>query len=356
MDVTDTLLAVTRIVAVIGGSAALGYALYRLVFFLLEREIIRQRTPILQAILRFSAPPGRAFFPLLAVWFGLPLALQDQALETSRHGLAIALIAAGAWLLLGALRGTDVAISARLHIDQPDNLDARRIQTQLRVIRRALSTVVIFGALIGSLFTFPQLRQLGTAILASAGVAGIIAGLAAQKLLANLFAGFQIGFSQPIRLDDVVVVEGEWGRIEEISLTYVVVHIWDQRRLVLPISYFLEKPFTNWTRKTAELLGTVYLYLDYTAPVAAIRDELQRIAQASELWDGRVCALQVTDAREQTLELRALVSAKDSGQAFALRCEVREKLIEYVRDNHPASLPRMRAELTRQPDSRLEDR
>ena len=195
------------------------------------------------------------------------------------------------------------------------------------------------------LMTFESVRQLGTSILASAGIAGIVVGFAAQRSIATLLAGFQIAMTQPIRLDDVVIVENEWGRIEEITLTYVAVRIWDQRRLILPITYFIEQPFQNWTRTSADILGTVFLYVDYRAPLDAIRAELDRILQASPSWDGKVKGLQVTNAQEQTLEIRALASAADASLAWDLRCEVREKLVQFLQRHHPESLPRIRAEL-----------
>ncbi|OYW74366.1 MAG: hypothetical protein B7Z37_18145 [Verrucomicrobia bacterium 12-59-8] len=192
------------------------------------------------------------------------------------------------------------------------------------------------------LMVFDSVRQYGSSILASAGIAGLIVGVAAQRSIAGLLAGFQIAIAQPISIDDVVVVEGEWGRIEEITLTYVVVRIWYQRRLVLPINYFIEKPFQNWTRQTAEVPGTVFIQVDYSAPVGELRDELTRIVKASGHWDGRVVGLQVTDSLDSTLELRALASAADGSKARDLRCEIREKLVEYIRTNHPESLPRIR--------------
>ncbi len=192
---------------------------------------------------------------------------------------------------------------------------------------------------------FENFRHIGTSLLASAGVAGLIIGFAAQRTIANVLAGFQIALSQPIRIDDVVIVENEWGRIEEITLTYVVVAIWDMRRLVLPISYFIEQPFQNWTRTSADILGTVFLYVDYTIPINEIRKELGRILQQSEYWDGKVWRLHTTEAKEQTVEIRALMSAPDSGAAWELRCEVREKLIEFVQKNYPDGLPKFRTEI-----------
>jgi small-conductance mechanosensitive channel len=192
--------------------------------------------------------------------------------------------------------------------------------------------------------TFDKIKQLGTAILASAGVIGIVVGFAAQRTIGTFIAGLQIAFTQPIRVDDVVIVEGEWGRIEEITLTYVVVKIWDLRRLIVPITYFIEKPFQNWTRVSADILGTVFIYVDHTVPTNSIRKELQRILEASENWDKKVCVLQVTNATERTVELRALMSAPDASIAWSLRCEVREKLLEYLQKKYPGSLPKLRVE------------
>jgi small-conductance mechanosensitive channel len=192
------------------------------------------------------------------------------------------------------------------------------------------------------LMVFDSVRQFGASILASAGIAGIVVGFAAQKSIATLLAGFQIALTQPIRVDDVVIVENEWGRIEDITLTYVVVRIWDLRRLVVPITYFIEQPFQNWTRSSADILGTVFLHVDYSMPLDALRAELTRILTASPYWDGKVNVLQVTEAREQTLQIRALASAADASLAWDLRCEIRERLVSFVQRNYPESLPRLR--------------
>jgi small-conductance mechanosensitive channel len=193
--------------------------------------------------------------------------------------------------------------------------------------------------------SFPSIRQIGASLLASAGLAGLVIGLAARPVIANLLAGIQLALSGPMRLDDVVIIEGEWGRIEEITTTYIVVRIWDLRRLVVPLSYFIEKPFQNWTRSSSDLLGTVFLYTDYTVPVDEVRKELLRILDGAELWDRKVANLQVTDAKERTLELRALMSASDSGKAWDLRCQVREALVGFLQRNYPQSLPKVRAEV-----------
>ncbi len=200
--------------------------------------------------------------------------------------------------------------------------------------------LVLFYNLSGSFRSW--VRQLGTSILASAGIAGIILGFAAQRTLGNLLAGIQIALSQPILIDDVVIVEGEFGRIEDITLTFVAVRTWDLRRLIVPITYFVEKPFQNWSRKSDQILGTIFLYLDYRAPLGALRAELKRLAEMNANWDGKVCGLQVTDTKESTIEVRVLVSSANASKNFDLRCEVREGLIEFLRGNYPGSLPRVR--------------
>jgi small-conductance mechanosensitive channel len=237
-------------------------------------------------------------------------------------------------------------VLARFRIDVKDNLKARKIYTQVQFFKRSVIIVICIIAIAIILMSFNRVRQVGTALLASAGVIGIIIGFAAQRTLSTFLAGLQVAIAQPFRIDDVVVVEGEWGRIEEITLTYVVVRIWDLRRLVLPITYFLEKPFQNWTRKSARLLCTVFVYTDYTVPVEEIRQELFRILQESEHWDREVWNLQVTGANEKSMELRALMSAQDGPTAWNLRCEVREKLIDYIRKAYPGSLPKVRTDIT----------
>jgi len=201
----------------------------------------------------------------------------------------------GSWLLIKTVYVLEDYVVGRFEVDVEDNLRARKIHTQLRVLKRIVIILVGIIALATMLMTFPKVRQLGTTILASAGIIGIVVGMAAQRTIATFIAGLQIAFTQPIRVDDVVIVENEWGRIEEITLTYVVVKIWDLRRLIVPITYFIENPFQNWPRVTADILGTVFLYVDHTVPIDAVREELHRILKASELWDGKVCVLQVTN-------------------------------------------------------------
>jgi small-conductance mechanosensitive channel len=235
-------------------------------------------------------------------------------------------------------------VMIRYPVDVEDNLQARRIRTQFQVIERVLVAVIVLIVISAMLMTFEQVRQFGVSLLASAGVAGVVLGFAAQKSLGTLLAGIQIAFSQPIRLDDVVIVEGEWGRVEEITLTYVVVKIWDERRLIVPITYFIDNAFQNWTRSSAQILGTVYIYADYSLPVDELRSELKRILDESPLFDGRAWGLQVTNASDRTIELRALMSAEDASKSWDLRCHVREALIRYLQKQHPESLPRIRLE------------
>jgi small-conductance mechanosensitive channel len=296
------------------------------------------------ALERHCRRPLQILVPLLFLRI-LGGALGEGLPDAAASALTVALILSIGWLAIRLTLVLEDSVFGRLRLDAPDNLRARRLYTQIRFLRRlvGLAIVVLTGGAI--LMSFESLRQIGAGLLTSAGIAGIVIGFAAQRTVGNLIAGFQIAFTQPIRTDDVVIVEGEWGRIEEITLTYVVVRIWDQRRLVVPISHFIENPFQNWTRVSADLLGSVYLHVDYRVPVDDLRAELQRLLERSPHWDGQVQRIHVTDARERTLEIRALMSARDSGSAWELRCEVREGLVGYLREHHPEWLPRLRAEL-----------
>jgi small-conductance mechanosensitive channel len=297
-------------------------------------------------LLPLAARTVRVFMPLLALFVGAPvLSLSPDLQDILRNAVSLVLIGAAAFLLYQLVEAAGALILTQYQMDTADNLEARKVYTQVTVLKRAALVVISIFTLASMLMVFEAVRQFGTSILASAGVAGIIIGFAAQRSIATLLAGFQIAVTQPIRLDDVVIVEGEWGRIEDITLTYVVVRVWDLRRLVVPITYFIEQPFQNWTRTSAEILGTVFLHVDYSVPLPALREELDRIVTASPHWDGRVKGLIVTEAREQTLEVRALVSAADASLAWDLRCEVREKLIDFLQREYPASLPKVRASL-----------
>jgi small-conductance mechanosensitive channel len=288
----------------------------------------------------------RILLPILGVIFALPLLdLPDRYGRLVSKGTSILLIIALALIAFQAVRTLERALLLRFDIHAPDNLQARKVHTQVQVIGRAIDVVICLLALASILMLFSEVRHVGTSLLASAGIVSIVAGVAAQKPLANVLAGFQIALAQPVRVDDVVIVEGEWGRIEEITLTYVVVHVWDDRRLVLPLSYFIEKPFQNWTRTSSELLGSVFVWVDYTFPVEEGRAALKEIIDASPRWDKRFWNLQVTDADARTMQLRVLATAANASQAFDLRCEIREKFIAHIQKHHPQSLPRVRANL-----------
>ncbi|MGC5019585.1 mechanosensitive ion channel family protein [Micromonospora sp. DT47] len=261
------------------------------------------------------------------------------------HVLVLGLVAAVAWLVASLLVVVEDTALARFRTDVPNNRQARRVRTQVVLLRRLTIAVIVILAVGVMLMTFPAVRGIGAGVLTSAGVVGVVAALAAQSLLGNVIAGLQLAFSDAVRLDDVVVVEGEWGRVEELTLSYVVVQIWDDRRLILPTSYFTSTPFQNWTRTEAAVLGTAEFEVDWSIPVQAMREELRRLAESTELWDGRVCVLQVTDATGGTLTVRALVSAADAGSLWDLRCLVREHLAAWVRDQQPTALPRTRTEI-----------
>ncbi|MDD5456384.1 MAG: mechanosensitive ion channel [Candidatus Margulisbacteria bacterium] len=236
-------------------------------------------------------------------------------------------------------------VLSRHNIEIKDNIHVRTLHTQIQLLTNIISIIIIILTIALILLSFPEAKQVGITILASAGIIGVILGLTAQKTLGNLIAGIQIAISQPIRIDDVVVVENEWGRIEEITLTYVVVRIWDLRRLIVPIAYFVEKPFQNWTHRSDQLMGTVFFYVDYSLPVNELRNELTAILNKSKFWDKRVNDLSVTNLTEKTVELRAVVSAADSSTLWNLRCEVREKLWLFLQKNFIDNFPRVRIEM-----------
>lgn len=280
------------------------------------------------------------------------LDLPSGVIDTISHFLAMVQIGAISWLVVKLVSVLDDVMTLRYREVHKTSLGARRTHTQIRVLRQIVRIAVCILAVGAMLMTFPTIRQLGTGLLASAGAAGLIIGIAARPLFENLIAGIQIGLTQPIRLDDVVIVQGEWGRIAEINATYVVVHIWDDRRLVVPLKFFNEQPFENWTRTSGELLGTVHLTVDYTFPVDEARLEVKRILEESGMWDGRAWGVQVTDASAQGMELRVLLSAPDAGTAWDLRCLIREKLIAFIHQRYPGSLPRVRAQIGEDQQSR----
>lgn len=302
--------------------------------------------------------PTRWFMVAIAIRLAIPLfEIPVGIFEFIKQLFGLVTIGLVAWLLINALRIAEDYIRQKFDVGVKDNLSARKIHTQFNVIRRIAIIMIFIVTLGAALMTFEKVRQLGTTIIASAGIVGLIVGMAAQKTLGNFIAGIQIALTQPIRVDDVVIVENEWGRIEEITLTYVVVKIWDLRRLIVPITYFIDKPFQNWTRVTADILGSVFIYTDHTIPVDVIREKLTEILNGSEHWDRKVCVLQVTNTTEKSIELRALISAGDASTAWTLRCEVREKLVTFIQQNYPQCLPKFRAELDQidksYPDSKI---
>ncbi|XVQ07900.1 mechanosensitive ion channel family protein [Spirillospora sp. CA-255316] len=298
---------------------------------------------------RRCTAPAFTFAVVISASAAMPYhALGGQAEDAVRHLLKIAAIGATTWLVLRITYAlTEPALARLTRIEGERNRRARKARTQMLLLRRIAAAAVVVVAVGAALFTFPAVRTLGAGMLASAGVAGLVVGIAARPALGNLFAGLQIAFSDALRLDDVVVVQGQWGRIEELTLSYVVVCLWDDRRLILPVSYFTEQPFENWTRHTSRVVGSVTLHVDWSVPVEELRTELYKMLRDNPLWDRREWILQVTDVLPNGLvQLRALMSAADSASAWDLRCDAREHLVAYVRENHPDALPRFRAELT----------
>ncbi|MGE5295143.1 MAG: mechanosensitive ion channel family protein [Solirubrobacterales bacterium] len=327
--------------------AAVGFALVAHYVLVLALVVLARRiaSGLDRLLVRHLKQPLRWVLVLMSMYLAIePLDLPTGADDFTRHVFSVLLISLIAWLLIRVVYMLSAAILLHFQAGTTDDVRVRTVSTQISVLQHVATAAIVIIALAAVLMTFDRIRQLGTAMLASAGIAGIVLGFAAQKTLGNLIAGLQIAFTQPLRMGDAVLVESEFGNIEEITLTYVVVRLWDNRRLIVPITYFVEHPFQNWTRLTTELLGTVLLYVDYTAPVEAIRAELSRILEKTELWDHKVGLLQVTNASERTLELRALVSAADAGKVWDLRCHVRERLVEFIRRLHPDALPRLRTQ------------
>lgn len=331
------------VVVILAATLVAAFTINRILSWLLRRAAVKA--------------PGAAFArqlmpalePLLFL-AGIELAIErvplaESGIASLRHAWALLLILDLTWLALRALTGVEGIVRAHYPATAPDNINDRRVLTQMRVlVDSARVLVILLGGGI-ALMTFPLVRTFGASLLASAGIAGIVVGFAARPVLSNLLAGLQIALTQPVRIDDVVIVQGQWGRIEEIRGTYIVVRIWNERRLIVPLQWFIENPFQNWTRTSAQLIETVYLWVDYRTPLQPLREELQRLCSASPDWDGRVAGLQVTDTDKQAIQVRALVSAADSSRGWNLSCAVREGLIDFLQRNHPECLPRWRGEL-----------
>jgi small-conductance mechanosensitive channel len=309
----------------------------------LTRRLIRlagRRSPFLQRLLERGQGPATAFVLIFALGAALPAArFSYPTAITIGHGLLVAFILSVGWAAAIALDISITIYLRRFRTDVEDNLLARKHVTQMRILQRVATTLLVIVTIASALMTFQSVRQYGISLFASAGAAGIILGLAARPVLSNLLAGIQIAMTQPIRVEDQVVVEGESGWIETITSTYVVVRIWDLRRMIVPLTYFIEKPFQNWTYENSAQIGTVFLHVDYSVPVDRLRQKLDEILHESKRWDGKVASLQVTDAAADTVELRALVSARNPGEAWNLRCEVREKLIAFLRAEYPKAPP-----------------
>jgi small-conductance mechanosensitive channel len=317
-----------------------------IVFWILIRLTQRHGKLVGQSLVRHGKRPSRWIFPLLAMLCVLPGLELPQVLKSAlEHITGLGLIAALAWLVILFVDIARDVMASKYRVDVSDNLTARRIQTQFSMLHRLTVILVSVVAVSIMLMTFPAIKHIGVSILASAGLASLVVGMAMKETLSNLIAGIQIAFAQPFRIEDAVVIDGEWGWIEEIGMMYVVVRIWDLRRLVIPLSYFLDNAFQNWTRNSADLLGSTMLYVDYTVPLDEMRAELKRICESSKLWKGEVCVLQVTDTTERTMQLRALMDARNGGDAWDLRCLVREGLIVWLQKNYPESLPRFRGEM-----------
>ncbi|CAN7515820.1 mechanosensitive ion channel family protein [Polaromonas sp. LjRoot131] len=308
---------------------------------------ITRKLPISSAVARRSWRPTRFVLPLIAlqaVWQAAPDAL--PLISQVRHGNILLLLATITWLALRAIDGVAQGVVGQHSVEVEDNLNARRIHTQTRLLARTAGFMVLIAGLSMMLMTFPGARQLGASLLASAGVIGIVAGIAARPVFSNLIAGLQLALAQPLRIDDVLIVQGEWGRVEEITGTYVVLKIWDERRMIIPLQWFIENPFQNWTRNSAQIIGTVFVWVDYRMPLEPLRQAARRACEAAPEWDRRLCLLQVVEAGERSMQLRLLVTSGNSGLNWDLRCKLREALVDFMQREYPQFLPMMRAEIT----------
>ena len=346
----DGLIAVIVLAAVI--SVAL--LIQKILFAVLERMLRNKNDGIAAALVRRAQAPAGFAIPLLAALVTIPSLEFPKLIDlVLTRAAAISSIVAVAWAVIAMIGLYTDLVKRKYKLDSEDNLRARQVETRIDILARTFVTVVIIVSTALAAMAFPSIRALGATILASAGAAGIILGIAARPLFENLIAGVQLALAQPIRIDDVVIVEGEFGHIEQIAATFVVVRIWDQRRMVLPLTYFIEKPFQNWTRTGSALLGAVFLYVDFTVPVNALRDALPKMLEDEKKWDGAVQGLQVTDyTKEGVVELRILVSSRNAADLFDLRCNVREKMIGFLQANYPEALPKTRQ--LGQASSRLE--
>ncbi len=324
---------ITALVAALG--AVLLHTFARAVLLRVTRTSV-----VMREMLDHTRQPAAVVLPVLAmqvVWGSAPDDLAHIA--SVRHVTALVLIAAVTWLLLNSIMGMADGVIASNPTTVEDNLHARRVETQARVLSRSAMVVIAIAGVALALMTFPGARQLGASLLASAGVLGLVGGMAARPVFSNLIAGLQLALAQPLRIDDVLIVKDQFGRVEEITGTYVVLKLWDERRMIIPLQWFIENPFENWTRTGSQIMGAVLLYVDYATPIAPIRAEARRLAEGMPEWDKRVFAVQVTDATEKAIQVRVLVSSPSSGTNFELRCKLREGLIDYLAREYPQALP-----------------
>jgi small-conductance mechanosensitive channel len=326
-----------------GGAILIGLIAQPIIWWLLHKTTSRLFST--ELLLRYTAAPARYLLPLFLLQFVWLAAPELDYVPLLAQITRLLMVAALVWLAIRCISAVNDAVVAAQPVHLKDNMQARRVQTQAVVISRSLKVLVVVLGFALALMTIPGARALGTSLLASAGLAGIVAGVAARPVLGNLIAGMQIALSQPFRIDDVLIVQGEWGRVEEITSTYVSLMIWDERRLVIPLQWFVENSFENWTRHGSQLLGTVFWWVDYRMPLEPLRQELQRLCEAAEEWDKRVCAIVVVNVSDRAMQIRALVSASDSGNAWNLRCKIREAMIHYMQEQYPDYLPRQRNEV-----------
>jgi small-conductance mechanosensitive channel len=330
-------------VAILLGVIVVSLIIQKVAFALCERLLRNNNEGIFAALVRRAQAPAGFAIPLLGALIALPALRFPPNVDAALVKLAaVATVIAVAWAIIASIGLYSDLVKRRYKLDTEDNLRARQVETRIDILGRTAVTLVIIVSFALAAMAFPSVRALGTTLLASAGVAGIVLGIAARPLFENIIAGVQLALAQPIRIDDVVIVEGEFGHIEQIAATFVVVRIWDNRRMVLPLTYFIEKPFQNWTRTGAALLGTVFLYVDYTLPVDELRQQLPKALEGDKKWDGAVQGVQVTDATASVVEIRVLVSARNAAELFDLRCNVREKLIAWLQATYPGSLPTSR--------------
>ncbi|NCD72181.1 mechanosensitive ion channel [Mucilaginibacter sp. R11] len=312
-----------------------------------EKKADYQNYSFFRSFIVHLGVPFTYFIPLFLLNIALPLMRMNKLWYDPLNRIVdILLVLSFANILINCVKVAEDYVYHVYDLNKADNLKERKVRTQLTFIRKLFVAIIIFVTIAIILLSFESMRKIGTGLLTGVGIGGIIIGFAAQTSLGNLLAGFQIAFTQPIRIDDVLIAENEWGRVEDITLTYVVMRLWDQRRLILPINYFITKPFQNWTRISADLIGTVFIYMDYSIPLDPIREEFVRLLGLTKLWDKKVQVVQVTDAKEHTIEVRFLVSSGNSSDAFDLRCYIRENIITFIQKNYPESLPRLRAEFS----------